>query len=154
MKYTIEDLRNGKCAIKNDGTVEELNEVLSQAFPYDNISSGSYRFYYKVCNRWDCGDFNDHNLPVQSVKDFLNKEEDFKHGDEVEVYREHEWESGYVYVAKDPRSSKHVVALMNINCFNNVDIEDIRKPISKLELTRQQIAEKFGIDVDKLVIKD
>lgn len=26
--YTIEDLRNGKCAVINDGTLEDLREVL------------------------------------------------------------------------------------------------------------------------------
>ena len=35
MKYTIEDLRNGDCAVINDGTKEELQKVLNLAFPDD-----------------------------------------------------------------------------------------------------------------------
>lgn len=35
MKYTIDDLKNTKCAVINDGTIEELNKVLTLAFPND-----------------------------------------------------------------------------------------------------------------------
>lgn len=31
--FTIEDLANGKCAVVNDGSLEELGEVLKLAFP-------------------------------------------------------------------------------------------------------------------------
>lgn len=36
MKYTIEDLANGVCSLKNDGTEEELQLVLDKAFPKDD----------------------------------------------------------------------------------------------------------------------
>ena len=57
--FTIEDLKQGRCAVINDGTLEELREVLRLAFP-DSILDVSL-------------DKNT-NLPTQSVKDFLNKE--------------------------------------------------------------------------------
>jgi hypothetical protein len=76
-KYTIEDLATGKCAVINDGSVEELREVLKRAFPND-LSPEDFRYekYFRKNNtfsRWTWG--NDYNLPTQSVKDFLVEEE-------------------------------------------------------------------------------
>lgn len=46
--FTIQDLREGKCAIINDGTLEQLQKVLKQAFPLDGITAiGNYRYYRK-----------------------------------------------------------------------------------------------------------
>lgn len=82
MKYTIKDLSEGKCAIKNDGTLEELKEVLTKAFPKDiTPPQGSSDYYYGKEGVWDSTDFT--NLPTQSIKDFLIPE--FKRGDVVEV---------------------------------------------------------------------
>ena len=44
MKYTIKDLSEGRCALKNGGTVEELQLVLDRAFPEDK----SYVSYYNT----------------------------------------------------------------------------------------------------------
>ena len=79
--FTIEDLKQGKCAVINDGTLEELREVLRLAFPNSNSTDGLYKFYYAKYNAWNCDDSC--NLPTQSVKDFLNKE--LKRGDLVWV---------------------------------------------------------------------
>lgn len=156
--YTIEDLREGKVAVINDGTKKELSELLIEAFgDNDQAFTGSHIYYFKSFNyesMWACSSTSPY-LPTQSVKDFLSQdtnEEEFKWGQKVEVYREHEWESGYVYIAKDPRSSKHVVALMKLNCFNAIDIEDIRKPLEKVKITMQDIADKFGCKAEQLVI--
>ena len=82
-RFTIEDLRNGKCAVINDGTLLELNKVLNEAFPipcYD--FSGGAKFYFADPNfhknnfsiyQW--GRSNNTTLPTQSVKDFLNQED-------------------------------------------------------------------------------
>jgi hypothetical protein len=87
MKYTIEDLRNGKCAVRNDGTAEELIEVLSLAFPEDKrayLIGGAHKFYYKSpYNNWGFSMVDSTELPTQSVKDFLEPE--FKRGDKVMV---------------------------------------------------------------------
>jgi len=73
IEYTIEDLSNGKCAVINDGTVEELRLVLKAAFPNTaSRSSGSFKYYYHckvVC--WGCN--NETELPQQSVKTFLKQ---------------------------------------------------------------------------------
>jgi hypothetical protein len=78
MKYTIQDLANGKCAVINDGTLEELTKVLSLAFPEDEdteIMKGTYKFYSinkSIPKEWSCSDSI--YLPTQSVKYFLSKE--------------------------------------------------------------------------------
>lgn len=72
MKYTIQDLKNGICAVHNNGTVEELRGILYIAFPSDKAHvSGDFNFYYAhvTTSKWLCADTT--NLPVQSVKDFL-----------------------------------------------------------------------------------
>ena len=73
MKYSIEDLRNGKCAVINDGTLEELREFLKLAFPNDKTTIGGGAEVYSKYNQIEwCAD-NEYGLPTQSVKDFLKK---------------------------------------------------------------------------------
>lgn len=79
--FTIEDLRKGKCAVKNDGTAEELKEVLELTFLGSTVTVGLYKFYYACGDDWRCNDST--NLPTQSVKDFLSKK--LKRGDLVWV---------------------------------------------------------------------
>ena len=83
--FTIEDLSKGNCAVINDGTLEELREVLKLAFPNDEgIVCVNYEFYFVSRSHntvWVYG--NSTNLPTQSVKDFLIKE--LKRGDLVWV---------------------------------------------------------------------
>ena len=71
--YTIDDVRNGKCAILNDGTLEELRTVLKIAFPKDEYpASGTSEYYFRDNYRhhlWIWCDVT--NLPTQSVKEFL-----------------------------------------------------------------------------------
>jgi len=73
--FTIDDLANGKCAVINDGTLDELKAVLKKAFPQDFNTSGNYKYYFATMTktRWSCGDKT--SLPTQSVKQFLNMEE-------------------------------------------------------------------------------
>lgn len=82
--FTIEDLSKGNCAVINDGTLEELREVLKLAFPKDGyITDGMDKFYFMLSKEeWKSS--NDKiSLPIQSVKDFLAKE--LKRGDLVWV---------------------------------------------------------------------
>jgi hypothetical protein len=76
MKYTIEDLKYGRCAVINDGTLYELQEVLELVFPNDKyITNGSFKYYAIHPNRKEewCP-FDKTDLPTQSVKDFLTEE--------------------------------------------------------------------------------
>jgi len=72
--YTIEDLKKGKCAVINDGSLEELQEVLKMAFPRDAMSKGT-GLYYKTNSDYDYIWEIVHStaLPKQSVKDFLKQ---------------------------------------------------------------------------------
>jgi hypothetical protein len=76
-KYTIEDLAQGRCAVINDGSLEQLREVLSNAFDWDIkysvAKSVTYYFKHPMYDKsWQCS--NGTNLPTQSVKDFLVEE--------------------------------------------------------------------------------
>jgi hypothetical protein len=80
MEATIENLSKGKCAIKNDGTAEELYKVLKTAFPKDEYSFNSLEnngrmkceYFERMgpkSNLWDCDMIT--YLPYYSVKEFL-----------------------------------------------------------------------------------
>jgi hypothetical protein len=74
--YTIEDLKNGKCAVINDGTLEELREVLDLAFPIDRVPVGGFdKYYFALGNKgiWTSAS-QQIIMHTQSVKDFLKKE--------------------------------------------------------------------------------
>lgn len=69
-KFTIKDLAEGKCAVKNDGTVEELIKVLKAAFPFaERTVHGNGRLYYKHGSKSWNSTFET-KLPAQSVKKF------------------------------------------------------------------------------------
>jgi hypothetical protein len=73
MKYTIKDLAEGKCAVINEGTLEELRQVLGTAFPNQSrLVRGEAVFYFLYEEGEDAwtGE-NLTNLPAQSVRDFL-----------------------------------------------------------------------------------
>lgn len=83
--YTIKDITNGKCAIINDGTIEQLKEVLHTAFPLDRgVIGGNNKIYMASTSSpgfWHSS--NTTNLPTQSVKDFSPPQ--LKRGDYVYV---------------------------------------------------------------------
>jgi hypothetical protein len=69
---TIENLRNGKCAVRNDGKPSELREVLKVAFPRDTTTtSGSYEYYYSKFGKGLWSVLSICHLPAFSVKEFL-----------------------------------------------------------------------------------
>ena len=68
--YTIEDLRNGKCSVCNDGTLVELRKVLAKAFGEEGgVPTGVRNFYSRdsALNAWVAGSGG---LPAQSVQLF------------------------------------------------------------------------------------
>lgn len=67
--FTIQDLRDGKCAVYNDGELIQLKLILGSIFN-DDVTSGTFKYYYKDYGEpWNCSDFT--KLPTQSVYDFL-----------------------------------------------------------------------------------
>ncbi len=72
--FTIKDFIEGKCAIKNDGTIEELRTVLSIAFPEDNLfTNGKNTFYFKMNDYYVWQSSNNTEIPYQSVKKFIDE---------------------------------------------------------------------------------
>jgi hypothetical protein len=172
MKYTIEDLIKGKVAIRNDGTKDELIKVLSLAFPqdpflkrhpdgkatngYDMLAANFYYLGIDSTLYWERGSSSP-NIPVQSVKDFL--EPSFEWGEEVEVRFSSNapWLRRF-YVDKSPHKSK-VEKFITVDSVGLSGVYSIiRKikepdPILIVELTLNDIATKFGIPVENIKIK-
>ena len=74
----LKQLREGNIALKNDGTLDELNKVLQYAFPNDYTkSNGNRKYYFKHDdeNIWMWGEKTD--LPTHSVKEFLKPESEY-----------------------------------------------------------------------------
>lgn len=72
----IQQLRNGEIAVENNGTLEQLREVLKEAFPKDKLPPGGTMKYYKMdrdfIDRWNATDST--TLPTISVADFYQPE--------------------------------------------------------------------------------
>lgn len=83
---------------------------------------------------------------------YAPKEEEFKWGEEVIYYNKtHDtWENA-IYVNKNPSNIDFYILTKDGYTFQT---SQILKSLTKIELTKQQIAEKFGIPVEQLVIKD
>lgn len=90
MIYTLEDLRKGKCAVINDGTLHQIKTVLDYCFPNNNDYlwyNDDYfkKMYYCVSKRvtiWGSlklsgvmtkNEVKAQEIPVQSVIDFYNQ---------------------------------------------------------------------------------
>ncbi len=159
-KFTIEDLRNGKVAVENDGTLEELKEVLKLAQPntHSVYFAGNSKYY------WMHNDYFWNNrdelpvLPVVSVKDFLPVKSQ---------YPKVMWVSGdknfnnkakrVVFMEKNGKyiAWRGAETLLESEKEHNTTSWQFAKDIEPetVELTMNEIAEKFGVDVKSLKIK-
>jgi hypothetical protein len=167
MKYTIEDLREGRCSVKNDGTKEELIQVLKKAFPKDNYNlyedEESYleKPYFEksalYCGNWINTNCNDY--PTQSVKDFLIDTEEWKpkEGDRVLVRRDHvdKWEER-IYLCTIPRVEFSIVtvAVCSMNEYKEtsdyitVNHWKYMKQLPKVEeMTLEEVCKELGRDI-------
>lgn len=165
-KFTIKDLAEGKCAVKNDGTVEELNKVLKEAFQTDKKIFGDCSFYFlnEATTCWT-GWFTT-QLPTQSVKDFLEELETPKlpkRGDKILVSdKGNNWrEAIFVTYIKG--------ILLPIMCVYFDDEYDFKNnkifrvvgwkywksiPEKKvLEVTLEDVAKQFKVDEVKIIEK-
>lgn len=116
--FSIEDLAQGRCAVINDGSLEELREVLRRAFPDDTASVEGTHFYYEkdpFGRNWTCGSGT--RLPTQSVKDFLH---DFKVGDLVT------WRlNGCIGTITDIRKGEAVINFGNESMTYDAKVSDL-----------------------------
>jgi hypothetical protein len=71
----IKQLQEGKIAVHNDATLEELEEVINKAFPKDDDTlHGVFTYYQKSENYASWIGHDKTNLPSYSVKEFLKEE--------------------------------------------------------------------------------
>ena len=158
-KYTIKDITEGKVALINDGNLEQLREVLKKAFPEDKSKLLGDLQYYKICTGltylgWvGC---TTTTLPTQSVKDFLTPTypkimlvsdySDFSESKERVVLMEKNGK----YIAWDGAATFEAAEkTTETNTWNYA--KDIDEP-TILELTLEQIAEKFQTEVENIKI--
>ena len=164
----IKQLREGTIALKNDGTLDELNKVLRYAFPNDVSVSKGFNKYYFVSedkNYWSLHDTT--NLPSHSVKEFLKQEneypkvmkvsnkpiktkEDFKNASTRVVFMKKNDRFIAWHNAKTIEKSEYEVATYPWNYAVDLDWqpEEETKP---LKLTMEQIAEKFNAEKIEIV---
>lgn len=69
--YTIEEFRNGKVAVINDGSIGQLYEVIKHAFGFVGTDYANDRYVFKMGETF--GTSNETNLPTQSVKVFYKE---------------------------------------------------------------------------------
>jgi hypothetical protein len=151
--FTIKDLSEGKCAVINDGTLEELWEVLSLAFPNDKAEAhGTHNYYLKYRNGWKAQLKTD--LPTQSVKLFLKKYpkvmwvsefSDFTDKKKKVVFME---KNGFYIAWGNAETIEE--AELTTSTFSWYYAKDIEEP---KEYTMQEIADALKIDVNDLKIK-
>lgn len=160
MKYTTQDLAEGKVILINNSSNENLVKVIKKAFPTDHKPSGSSKYYranrsYTPC--WVAAENNTYSLPEQSCIDFLDSEEkreEFKYGDKVECLfiASDKWEKTYIYVAKHPVSDdRYIVSTLGGSIYIATAVREVQPEI--LELTLQEVASKFGKNVSEIRIK-
>ena len=164
----IKQLREGTIALKNDGTLEELEKVLQYAFPNDLYSSGQYPYYqaYGFHNRQWYPEVET-NLPSHSVKEFLKPEneypkvmkvsdkpieniEDFKNASTRVVFMEKRNRFLAWHNSRTLEQSKNETKVFTWNYAVDLDWqpEEETKP---LKLTMEQIAQKFNAEKIEIV---
>ena len=164
----IKQLREGKIALKNDGTLDELNKVLRYAFPNDvSVSKGFTKYYFvsEDKNYWSLYDTT--NLPSHSVKEFLKPEseypkvmkvsnqpiktkEDFKYANKRVVFMKKNDRFIAWFDADTIEKSENITSTTNWNYAVDLDWqpEEETKP---LKLTMKQIAQKFNAEKIEIV---
>ena len=164
----IKQLREGTIALKNDGTLDELNKVLRYAFPNEpSESKGIRKYYFATSNKyyWTLNDTTD--LPSHSVKEFLKPESEYPKVMKVSMFpikTKEQFENArtrVVFMKKNDRfiawtdaktieKSEYEVATYpwSYAVDLNWQPEEETKP---LKLTMEQIAEKFNAEKIEIV---
>ena len=164
----IKQLREGTIALKNDGTLDELNKVLRYAFHNDfSVSKGFTKYYFvsEDKNYWSLFDTTD--LPSHSVKEFLKPEneypkvmkvsnkpietsEDFKNANTRVVFMEKCGKFIAWLDADTIEKSENITSTVSWNYAVDLDWqpEEETKP---LKLTMEQIAQKFNAEKIEIV---
>lgn len=151
-KELIEKLRNGDIVLEHTGIVEELREILNDAFPGSPVPSGRAKFYKKIKEFYWTGEMKSPELPTYPTSDFfIDEEEPLKWGEPV-MCRDSEngeWNDGYFYVGRNP-----IICGIHLVIDERYGIASTwkfckRKP-SKPRFSRAEYAQKLGISIDQI----
>ena len=164
----IKQLREGTIALKNDGTLEELEKVLQYAFHNDLYSSGKFPYYQAsgfLNRQWYPG--LETNLPSHSVKEFLKPDNEYPkvmkvYNKPIETLKDFENANTRVvfmekcgkfitwYDADTIEKSENITSTVSWNYAVDLDWqpEEETKP---LKLTMEQIAQKFNAEKIEIV---
>ena len=164
----IKQLREGTIALKNDGTLDELNKVLKYAFPNEpSESKGIANYYFAGLNKdyWTLEDTI--NLPTHSVKEFLKPESEYPKVMKVsctpiETLKDFEnaktrvvfMEKKDIFIAwRKATTLEGAEYETNVVTWNYaVDLDwKPEEEIKPLKLTMEQIAEKFNAEKIEIV---
>ena len=164
----IKQLREGTIALKNDGTLDELNKVLQYAFPNDYTkSNGNRKYYFKhdAENIWMWGEKTD--LPTHSVKEFLKPESEYPKVMKVSMFpikTKEQFKEALTRVVFMEKCGKFIAwnkaktikesELQNSCATWNYAVELDWKPEEEtkpLKLTMEQIAKKFNAEKIEIV---
>ena len=165
----IKQLREGTIALKNDGTLYELNKVLRYAFPNDLHSSGKFPYYqaHGFLNRQWYPELET-NLPSHSVKEFLKPDneypkvmkvsnkpietsEDFKNANTRVVFMEKCGKFIAWLDADTIEKSENITSTVSWNYAVDLDWQPEEEEIKPLKLTMEQIAQKFNAEKIEIV---
>lgn len=154
----IEKLSQGEIAVKNDGTLEELREVIKAVCPIAVSEPEGFNDVYVVINKgeWAGYDKKHINLPAVSVKELYAElhpetttpEWQPKWGEEVEVSDEGTIWYNRLFIGKHPRNGRYVATHKEKD--GATDWQYIRS-IQTLSLTLEEIAKKFGVQKVEIV---
>ena len=167
-KKLIKQLREGTIALKNDGTLDELNKVLRYAFPCERSSStGISKYYFAGLNKdyWTLEDTTD--LPTHSVKEFLKPESEYPKVMKASMFpikTKEEFREALTRVVFMKKIDKFIAwnkaktikesELQNSCATWDYAVELDWQPeeeIKPLKLTMEQIAEKFNAEKIEIV---
>lgn len=159
-KYTTDDFLHGRVAVINDGTTDELQHLFSKAAlkQYSGIQ-GMFRFYWLSVFGL-MGSDSHPMMPSQSINEFMDVWNP-KVGELVEVSNDGSLWIIRPYLGTVPFSWDPFVVVSNIetkelsfkegDVYKSSGFKYMRK-YQKVILTKQQVADKFNISVDQLVV--
>lgn len=147
----VEKIRKKELAIENDGSMEDLQKVLTFVFPKDEcVAIGRWKYYFasvKDLNKWEVSDKT--ALPTVSVKQVLAEIESEnwqpKWGEQVECSNDGIQWLPYCFVAKHPIVEGFIVSYGNgyLIIYNQV------RQITMPEMTISEAEQKFKIKIKK-----
>lgn len=177
--FTIEDLKTRKCALYNDGNLNELEEVLKAAFnsiPFVLFPHEDYKnmYFYKgpFFNSFNSSEYEP-NLPVQKLSVFLKELHPEKYNDnEIDTNKEvfkpnhldkvlvsdngEQWYvRRYITTVGDKYMCTYYVedndkSCMDIRC--EVKLYKFIKPYAKVVVSKDEIAKWKGCSVEDIKI--